>query len=312
MIRSFEPRDVLTLHRLRKQGVYLENRAILTWGTRIVTSRALFSPLSQATGVFTGVQNDGIAGTPLIGQASHIFGMDTARLTFLAPDELIELPAVDELIEYLLKRLGDREAQTLLAEVDESSAAFEVLRRLNFSIYARQQVWRISSPPQKRRPKNGWRVCASLDGINIRKLHFATVPTLVQQIELKDFSELNGWVYYQDNELLGFAEVSSGPRGIWMQLFCHPEMDRVEEHLTSLLVYLRPRARRPVYLCLRRYQKDLTPFLTEINAETSTGQAVMARRLTARVTHAELAPIPKINGTTEVTTPYNDISDLQG
>ena len=95
-------------------------------------SRALFSPLSQATGVFTGVQNGDLSSTPLIGQASHTFGTDTARLTFLAPDELIELPAVEEVIEFLLKRLGEREAQTLLAEVDESSVAFEVLRRHGF------------------------------------------------------------------------------------------------------------------------------------------------------------------------------------
>ncbi|MBN2045332.1 MAG: hypothetical protein JW757_09960 [Anaerolineales bacterium] len=311
MIRAFRPSDVLTLHRLRKQGVYLDNRAVLTWGTRVVTTRALASPLSKATGVFTGVQNSGHPGRPLIGQASHTSGASTARLTFLAPEEQIELRAAAELIEYLLRQLGEHQAQTLLAEVDEEAAAFEVLRQLNFSIYARQQIWKITSVAPKWGGKNKWRICASLDGFNIRKLHFASVPSLVQQIEARDFSTLNGWVYYQDTDLLGFAEVFSGPRGAWVLLFCHPEMDDIEDHLSSLLALLRPRARRPVYLCIRRYQHDLSSFLQEIGAQASNQQAVMARRLTAGVTHAELSPIPQLNGTPEVPTPIKDY-DLQG
>jgi hypothetical protein len=306
MIRPFELTDALTLHRLRKQGVYLDNRAVLTLGTRIVTTRALLSPLSEATGVFTGVQNGGRKSDPLIGQASLPFGAETARMTFLAPEEMIELPAAEELIEYLLKRLGEREAQTLLAEVDEDSPTFEVLRRLNFSIFARQQVWRITSPPKKPLPQNNWRRCTSFDGINIRKLHFAAVPTLVQQLESKDFSDLNGWVYYQDQELLGFAEVQSGPRGTWVQLHCHPAMDGKQDHLKRLLARLRPRTSRPVYLCARRYQPDLSEFLSALGAESSPMQAVMARRLTARVAHAELARLPKIKGTTEVTSSVKD------
>lgn len=307
MIRPFELLDALTLHRLRKQGVYLDNRAVLTMGTRFVITRALLSPLSEATGVFTGVQNSsGHKTNPLIGQACLSFGAETARMTFLAPEEMIEPLAVEELIEYLLKRLGEHHAQTMLAEVDEDSPAFEVLRRLNFSIFARQQIWRISFPPKKPLLENKWRRCTSLDGINIRKLHFAAIPTLVQQIESKDFSDLNGWVYYQGQELLSFAEVHPGPRGSYVQVYLHPAMEDNEDHLRRLLVLLRPRVRRPVYLCLRSYQPDLSPFLSEIDAEASPRQAVMARRLTARVTQAELAPLPKIKGTTEVTTSMND------
>jgi hypothetical protein len=88
-------------------------------------------------------------------------------------------------------------------------------------------------------------------------------------------------------------------------------MDHIEEHLLSLLALLRPRARRPVYLCVRRYQHDFSAFLEELGAESSTRQAVMARRLTAGVTHAELAPIPQLNGTTEIPTPINEY-DLHG
>jgi len=55
----------------------------------------------------------------------------------------------------------------------------------------------------------------------------------------------------------------------------------------------------------RSYQAGLSTFLEDLQAEVSASQAVMVRRLTAMVKKPELAALPSINGTTEVTTPYN-------
>jgi len=310
MIRPFELPDLRTLHRYRKQGVYLDSLAVLTRGRQIVPMRAVFSPLSEAMGVFTGV-HDGNGRQPLIGQASHALGANAAHLTFLTPDEEIDPVAGAALIEYLIKRLGEREAQTLLAEVDEDTVTFETLRQLNFSIYARQHIWRIREVPKRETPQVAWRAYNSIDGINARKLHFATVPSLVQQIESTKFQDLRGWVHYEEDEMLAYAEVTDGPRGIWVQPFIHPEMENVGRHLTSLISILRPRARRPVYLCLRSYQAGLAHFLGGLEAEVSASQAVMARRLTAMITKPEMAPLPQINGSTEASTPYNQIDGNQ-
>lgn len=304
MIRPFELPDLRTLHRFRKQGVYLDSLAVLTRGRQIVPMRAVFSPLSEAIGVFTGV-HDVNGHPPLIGQASHSLGASAAHLTFLTPDNVVDPDAGAALIEYLIKRVGEREAQTLLAEVDEDTATFETLRRLNFSIYARQRIWRIRDIPKREVPDVEWRAYNSIDGINARKLHFATVPSLVQQIESNKFQDLKGWVHYQGDEMLAYAEVIDGPRGIWVQPFIHPEMENVGRHLTSLVSILRPRSRRPVYFCLRSYQAGLSHFLDGLDAEVSASQAVMARRLTVMVTKPELSLLPNINGSTEVTTPYN-------
>jgi hypothetical protein len=301
MVRPFELPDLMTLHKYRKQGVYLDSQTVLTLGRIIVPMRAVFSPLSEAVGVFTGVEErHGLA--RVIGQASHALGAATARMTFMTPDKRVDPDSAAALVEYLLKRLGEREAQTLIAEVDENTATFETLRRLNFSIYARQRIWRISSPARFQGTPE-WRAFLSVDGINARKLHFATVPSLVQQIESYDFADLRGWVLYRDDEMLGYAEVTEGPRGIWVQPFIHPEMEDVHRHLASLIGLLRPRARRPVYLCVRSYQAGLTNFLEAMQADTAATQAVMARRLTALVQKAELSPLRAMNGTTEVTTP---------
>lgn len=308
MIRPFELPDLGTLHRLRKQGVYLDSLAVLTRGRQIVPMRAVFSPLSEAVGVFTGIAEH--YGQPtLIGQASHDLGASAAHLTFLTPDAEISPASGAALIEYLLKRMGEREVQHLIAEVDEDTTTFETLRRLNFSIYARQRIWRINTPPSGSLPEASWRVFTSLDGINAHKLHFATVPSLVQQIEQTPFQDKKGWVHYEGDEMLAYAEVTEGPRGIWVQPFIHPEMSAVGQHLASLIAILRPRLRRPVYLCLRSYQAGLSHFLEALEAEVSASQAVMSRRLTVMVSKPELAPLPKINGSTEATTPYNKTSD---
>jgi hypothetical protein len=312
MIRSFELPDLRTLHRYRKQGVYLDSITLLTKGKLLIPARAVFSPLSEAVGVYTGLYQPKDKSVPLIAQASHALGSSVAHLTFLTPDKAVEPVGVAELIEYLIKKLGEREAQVLVADVDEKTATFETLRRLSFSIYARQRIWRIGGYPRKGLPELKWREIVSQDEFNARKLYHAIVPTMVQQVESTPASEMSGWVYYHQGDLLGYADVRQGPRGVWVQPFIHPEMEDVGVHLTSLFAALRPSERRPVYVCLRSYQAGLSLHLEDLDAEVSVSQAVMVRRLAAMVKKPELSPLPSINGGTEVTTPYNQVQPENG
>ena len=143
MIRPFELPDLTRLHRYRKKGVYLDSISALTRGKLLVPARAVFSPLSEAVGVFTGMYQSGGSSTPLIAQVSHALGSSVAQMTFITPDQAVEPVGAGALIEYLIVRLGERKAQTLIADVDEDTATFETLRRLSFSIYARQHIWRV-------------------------------------------------------------------------------------------------------------------------------------------------------------------------
>lgn len=301
MIRPFELLDLGTLHRYRKQGVFLDSQSVLTNGPLVVPLRAVFSPISEAVGVVTGVyeKNNRIR---LIGQAAHMMGEANAHMTFLTPEKRITPEMSAGLIEYLLERLGEREVQNLVAEADEDSNAFETLRQLNFSIYARQRIWRVTDTPDAPAEAT-WRVFTSMDGINARRLHFATVPSLVQQLEASDFDTLRGWVCYRGDDMIGFADVSEGTRGTWVKPHVHPEMEEVGQQIASLISVLRPRSRRPVYICIRSYQAGLGFFLEKQGAEPAASQAVMARRLAARVLKPEMAPLRTMNGTTEVTSP---------
>jgi len=305
MIRPFEFLDLRLLYRYRKQGVYLHSASVLTRGKGLMPVKAAFSPILDAMGVFTGVYEAPDQQSRLVGQVSHAQGAVAAHFSFLTPDQAIEPVGMSELVEYLVKRLGERKAQVLVADVDEKTTTFEVLRKLSFSIFARQRIWRIRSTPLNGVAALDWREMTSEDEFNIRKLYHAVVPTMVQQVESPPSNGMNRWVYYSEGELLGYADIIEGTAGVWVQPFIHPEMENVGLHLTSLVASLLPRTHRPVYVCLRSYQAGLSTFLEDLDAEVSASQAVMVRRLAAMVKKPELVALPAINGTTEVTTPYN-------
>jgi hypothetical protein len=311
MIRPFELADLRTLHRYRQQGIYMDSISALTWGRMLVPMRAVFSPLSEAVGVFTEIYQQDSSSPALIAQISHGLGAQQARFTFLAPDSGVEDGGLAALLENLIRRLGERKVQNIIAEVDQKSNTFEALRTLSFSIYARQHVWRVGSIVRKNLPDHDWREIISQDEFNVRRLYSAIVPTLIQQVEPTPWEELRGYVFYHKDELLGYADVAEGPRGIWLQPFIHPEMEGVGPHLTSLIASLKPKERRPVYVCLRSYQAWLSATLEDLDAEVSSTQAVMVRRLTAAVKKPELSPIPTINGTQEVTSPYQKNSQAE-
>jgi hypothetical protein len=305
MIRPFEIRDLPMLHRYRARGIFLNTPITLTWGPVMVPMRAAISPVSNAIGIYTAVSRGGENGETMIGQVRHIPGREDAHFTYLAPALKIDPGGFQEMVEYLVKKLGEHQAQNLIAEVEESSDCFELLRRAGFSIYARQHIWKITSLPKQKRDGFSWQEIASLDEFNARKLYHAVVPTMVQQVETSPWDELQGWVLYQNGELMAYAYINEGPRGIWMQPYIDSEVADFPGQLTSLLAHLRPRERRPVYVCLRSYQGGIAPHLEALGGEMSESQAVMVRRLTASVKKPELVRIPAINGKAEASTPYN-------
>lgn len=311
MIRPFELADLKTLHRYRQRGIFMDSIAALTWGRMLVPMRAVFSPLSEAVGVYTDIYQQKGAKTPLIAQVSHGLGAQQARFTFLAPDSAVDRLALAELLESLIGRLGERKAQNLVADVDEKSNTFEALRNLSFSIYARQNIWRVNKVLGRKKPDHPWREIESRDEFNAKRLYAMIVPTLIQQVEPTPWEELRGYVFYHQGEMVGYVYVVEGPRGIWAQPFIHPEMEDVGLHLTSLLASLRPKERRPVYVCLRSYQAWLSATLEDLEAEVSSTQAVMVRRLTVAIKKAELSPIPNLNGTQEVTSSYQQVSSTE-
>jgi hypothetical protein len=305
MIRPFELRDLPLLNRYRQRGLFLDSIPTLTWGRGLVPAGAIFSPFSSALGVFTSFcQNEDESHEPLIGQITHSITAPFAHFTYLAPDTAIDSPNLNPLLESLIKRVGERGAQSLIAEVDEDSHTFEALRKANFSIYSRQTLWRIDHKPLNANNTFEWIRCMPEDEINIWRLYSELVPTLVQQVESSPTGHLNGWVLYKDGEILGFVAMVMGPRGIYLQPFIHPDMEDVDSKLAQLISRLAPKKKRPVYICLRSYHSWLSTALEDMGAQPGPNQAVMVRRLALPIKKPVLSSLPQIKNGTEATTTY--------
>lgn len=306
MIRPFDLRDISMLQNYRESGIFLDSIPTLTWGRTLVPAAAMLSPIAPATGVFTSVYlGDKTADIPLIGQVVHVAGSPYARFTFLAPDSAVESPALPELLEDLMKRVGGRGAKSIVAEVDENSHTFEALRRAGFSIYARQRIWRVETSSS-----NGvtspWRKAQSVDEFPVRTLYNGIVPGFVQAVESAPQDRLRGKVYYEDSELFAFVDMVHGPSGVWMQPYIHHEADKVTGLLESLINEVPPRNTRPVYLCLRSYQSWLEHGLEDLGGEAGPRQAVMVKRmaLTRKVGSTLKLPVVE-SGQAEITTPIS-------
>ncbi|KAA3646483.1 MAG: hypothetical protein DWQ07_09730 [Chloroflexi bacterium] len=306
-VRPFELRDMLILNRYRDQGIFLDTIPTLTWGRVLIPMGAMLSPLSDTTGVITSLAfEDGDRRNPLVGQVAHIRNLPFARFSFLAPESAIESTALPALLENLVQRVGERQARSLVAEVEESTYTFEALRKAGFSIYSRQRIWKITSVPKMDRGETPWRRPKSEDEFAIHALYNNLVPALVQQVEPPYWDDKSGYVFYQEGELLAFVDVVSGPRGIWLQPFFHPETDQVAERLIDLLHILKPSAKRPVYIGLRSHASWLEASLENLDVEVGPRQAVMVKRLAAGVKEFKTAPLPEIAAasTPKATMPY--------
>jgi hypothetical protein len=116
---------------------------------------------------------------------------------------------------------------------------------------------------------------------------------------------MKGLVYFEEDELLAYAEVRYGQRGIWVHPFIHPTTEDVAERLKDLLHNLPNRHSRTIYLCVRSYQSWIERSLEDMDIEVGPTQAVMVKHLAIakKVTNTFTLPAME-GGQQEITTPY--------
>lgn len=295
-VRTFDWRDLVALHRYRQQGVFLDSALLLTRGALLLPG-ALLSYLAPAMGVVTCVANESETnGDALIGQFIHPSGSQFAHLTFLAPEQGLELLAVARLIEYLSQLAGERGALRLLADVDEHSQAFEALRQTSFAIFARQRIWQLLLRASTTTQNSSWRAANGQDALAIRLLYNNLVPGLVQQVEPFETQRPHGLMHYRDGELRAYVDLRYGRCGIWAQPFFHPEVEDVPARLADLYQTIPNRFARPLYFCVRSYQAWLEPAIEALGAEAGPRQAVMVRTLTVQQKALRPLTLPALEG----------------
>jgi hypothetical protein len=306
VIRQFDWRDLPILLRYRHRGLFFDNASVLTRGEMLVPAGAMLSYFARAIGIYTFLCTDeDDRGEPVLGQVTHGRGEQLAHLSFLAPVAALDDDTLLTLVAHIIKQIGKRGAFHLMAEVEERTAAFENLRRAGFALYIHQRIWKSQEDTQHKPNPTQWRDIRSQDVIAVRSLYATLVPALVQQVESLPTERMKGLVYYLDDELLAFAEIRYGQRGIWVHPFIHPDTQNVTERLEDLLHNLPNRHSRPVYLCVRSYQSWLENSLEDLQAEAGPLQAVMVKHLAVGKKVSNSFTLPALEGgQQEITTPF--------
>lgn len=280
----------------------LDSILFLTRGEMLGVS-SLLSHLNPVNATYTGVcaPEDGLP--TFLGQIRYPLGSRSAHLVYLAPRSAQESPELPLLIEHLTTQAGYWGAYHLLAEVEEHSGAFGALRQAAFSIYAWQRIWKHSAEGDKS-PEGNWRPANPLDSVAVGSLYQSVVPGLVQPVEALTSSRLRGLVCRRQGELLAYADLVYGPRGIWVQPFIHPTTPDAAGLLVDLLRAVPHRRGRPVYLCVRSYQAWLESALEELDLEVGPRQAVLVKHLAVTKRAVQPLRVPVLeNGHAEPTAP---------
>lgn len=305
-IRPFDWRDLPLLYRYRQSGIFLDSALSLTQGSILVPVGAILSYFAPATGIFTYFcDHSDQQEAPLLGQVKHSSGASSARLSFLAPETLLESSSLPVLLDQVAYQIGVRGAFHVLAEVNESSKAFEVLRQAGFAIYARQHILVLRGLASGETELSDWHACNEREIPGVLALYNELVPGLVQQIEPPPKDHPRGMVYHQGGEIKAYVELKYGMRGVWVQPYVHPDVEDFVGKLGRLLRSLTNRRSRPVYVCVRSYQSWLENAVQETGAESFIHQAVLVRHLAITKKAAEAYKLPAMNGTqAEPTAPF--------
>ena len=272
IVRSLDVLDLPLLSRYRRGLLSLDSAHILTRGDPL-GAVALLSYLDPRRNIYTAIASED--GSSLMGQVTLRGEETSARMTFLAPAEALNgltLP----LLEHLVTQVGEWGAFHLLAEVDEDSPAFRLLRQAGFAMYAWQRIWKLPGPDQVEK-KDIWRPAAETDWPAVQSLYGQIVPVLLHPVEILP-KQFMGLVCSEGN-LQAYVAVNSGPKGVWIQPIVPPDSDCVSEQLAGLTHAVSDWREKPIYVCVRSYQAWLESVLEDLGAQAGPRQAVMVRRL---------------------------------
>jgi hypothetical protein len=282
-VRSLDFLDLPFLPRYRQDLLSLDSARLLTRGSPLGAT-ALFSYLNPHRNLYTALCSEN--GESLMGQVSLAEGETSARLVFLAPSRQVERLSLP-LLDHLARQAGGWGAQHILAEIDEDSPAFQVLRQAGFAMYAWQRVWKLPRLTGQAQAK-AWRVVRPQDWPAVQSLHAQIVPALMHPVE-KLPGQVSGLVCYNDTSLQAYASTNTGMQGTWLQPLVLPDSPCFPGQILSLLFAGGVPDNRSVYVCVRSYQAWLAASLEELGAEAGPRQAVMVKRLAQLV--QELQPV---------------------
>ena len=274
IVRSLDVLDLPLLSRYRRDMLSLDTARLLTHGNAL-SAVALLSYLDPRRHIYTAVAADN--GVSLMGQVTLREEETSARVAFLAPAQDVN-GLTQPLLDHLVVQAGEWGAFHLLAEVDEDSPAFRLLRQVGFAMYAWQRIWKLPVADSNGNKKDIWRPVAETDWPAVQSLYGQIIPALLHPVETLP-KQVIGLVCRPEGILQAYVTVNSGPKGICIQPIVPPDSDCVSEQLAALTSAMAGGRERPIYVCVRSYQAWLESILEDLGAQAGPRQAVLVRRL---------------------------------
>ena len=261
---------------------HLDCLRLHTRGTPL-TLHNLLARMSPAQCVLTFIAED--KGSPhQYAQVITRQNAESGQFSFVVGDSHLGKQSMVELLERIIREAGEWGVFHLLADLPEGEPFLEAFSKTGFRVWAHQRVYTLNQKngaafPQNSAPKYHWRTWTHADVPAMQQLHRLVVPGLFQNIEPLTRRARLGLVAYDEKEtLLGYADLDSGPRGVWVQPVINPNVSDARL-LCDLLPRLPDVFGRPIYLAARSYQPWTQNMAEQLGSAEVTSQTLLVRYL---------------------------------
>lgn len=327
MIRPFQFGDFFLIHSLSRQA------------TKLNASLALSQPYSVLGAALTTLipWNDAKVVTYVLHQRTH----ELARSGFLQAqkrpgrpesDLLLLAPALDttrghpaiweKLLSHYINEATQQQIARIYADVPDQPLVVNTLMHVGFRVYTRQTIWRLPAQGAESFAHHltaHIRLQQKKDHWGLRRLYTQVTPSAVQQAEgLQVDSELeppildwwqpfvrSSYVLEEKGEIYGCIRIGYGIRGIWLQLWNHPDQASAD-HLHQLVCFALTEIRQqhnlrlPIYVGVRDYHGGVGSVLADYGFAPFTDRAKMTKHLLQWVKVAEPVMAPVLEAVPEV------------
>jgi hypothetical protein len=315
LIRPATAVDLWALRRRPQRRIFLYTEAMLAHSYRpfVVSVRSMLGPLGNDL-VTLVLRNHSVYGFIQAHKRPYAPEIDLSYLaSFNNRDRTISDGDIwFKLIESLIERAGLARIERIFAAVAQRREDMsEVLKQLGFQPYAQQQVWTLTEPAveagsslvalRRQHRRDVWL---------IHQLYERVTPRYIQQAEFRRSESWRlprprrrigwrerGWVLGDDQALLMYVHVLTGPRGHVLRLLCDPA---VRQHVAAMLRYVLSQITEPrtVFAVIRGYQLELGNALSEVGFRLRGEQTLFVKHLVVprQLPQAEtgLEPVPQL------------------
>ena len=210
------------------------------------------------------------------------------QLTFLGARDDTDQSDIACLLENLIANAGKWGTHYITCDLPANSPHLNGFKKAGFLTWANQTVFRMAPAVlEGSKPEFVWRTWNANDMRAMTCLYRGVVPGLFQPIEpLTRKAALGLVLYHPEGELLGYADLDYGPKGVWVQPVLSPEAND-PQILSDLQQAIPELYSRPAFLAVRSYQPWLASLAAQVPGEVQGSQFLMVRYLVRQLKVAE-------------------------